>query len=271
VLNAVIESSLISKLIYPCVLTLLLAISVCASAQIENPDTLESSEHWYQVEFILFEHLQSDRHVLRYEDVKYALPVRDQYQFLVPKGEVLSPFQLEQIDNAEAELNDALHRMKASSEVKVHVDGGWQQAIKRDQKLPPIKIAAGKQYGNRYQLEGELRIRRGRYMHIEIEVFLASFKILPYADLKNWLFEAEAERWPIHWLLTPLAYRHPALLTKGETTIPENTVHFKQSRRIKDGEVHYIDHPALGLIATIKRIDAPFEYGDTEARSSFEN
>jgi len=220
------------------------------------------AEDWYQIEFALFEHQNADKHTLRYQDLKYVLDNRKHYYFLVDQGNALSPYQLEQIDAELADLNEAVRRLKASREVKLHVNGGWRQAIQRDVDQPPLKIKAGKHFGDRFQLEGELTVRRSRYMHVDINVFLTDFKALPYSDIKHWLFENDTDRWPLDWLLMPLAYQHTVLHRVGQSYIPENTVHLKQTRRIKDGEIHYMDHPVLGLIATVKKVEAPFEYGD---------
>jgi len=224
----------------------------------------DSPENWYQIEYILFEHLNSDRHVLRFEDVKYDPIKREQYFYLTTNKNAASPYQLNEIEKASSDFTDILSRISKSREVSIFSTGSWQQPIKRGQKLPPLKITGGQSYdnGKRFQLEGELQLRRERYMHAEIDVFLADFTPLPYDDLKTWVFEAEKTRWPLDWLLQPLAYLHPALTKVGESLVPENVIHFKQSRRIKDSEIHYIDHPALGLIITIKEIDPPFEYGD---------
>jgi len=223
----------------------------------------ENPENWYQIEYILFEHLNSDRHVLRFEDVKYTPVKRDQYYYLTTNKSAASPYQLKEIEEADSDFKDILSRISKSGELSVFSTGSWQQPIKRGQKLPPLRITGGQSYdeGNRFQLEGELQIQRERYMHAEINVFLADFSTLPYGDLKDWVFEAEEKRWPLDWLLQPLAYQHPALTKVGKALVPENVIHFKQSRRIKNGEIHYIDHPALGLIVTIKEIEPPFEYG----------
>lgn len=157
-----------------------------AAAVTAEPGENEEPDYWYQIEFILFEHLNSDRHVLRFEDLKYIVPNAEQYLFLVPKGKAVSPFQLETIDDQDAVLKEAARRLKASSEVKVYLSTGWQQAIDRDQDSIPIKIASGKQFGDRFQLEGTLDIRRARYMHVDIDVFLSSFQTLPYSDIKDW-------------------------------------------------------------------------------------
>jgi len=221
-------------------------------------------EKWFQIEYVLFEHLNSDRHVLRFEDVKYDLPVREQYYYLTSNENAPSPYQLTTIAQSESDFVDVIKRVSASRELKVYSSGSWQQAIQRGEQLPPLKITGGQSYneGERFQLEGELQIRRERYMHVDIDVFLSDFTSLPYTDLKNWVFESDTSKWPLNWLLSPLAYQHPALNKAGESLVAKNTIHFKQSRRIKDTEIHYIDHPALGLLVTIKKIETPFKYGE---------
>ncbi|MFT7185031.1 MAG: hypothetical protein ACI84K_000403 [Pseudohongiellaceae bacterium] len=244
---------------HPIFLPLVLALFIFSTLSYAE----ENPENWYQIEYLLFEHINSDRHVLRFEDVKYAPPLREQYYYLTSNKNAASPFQLKEIDKINSDFTDIISRVSKSRELRIYSTGSWQQAIRRGQKLPPLKITGGQSYdnGKRFQLEGKLQIRRERYMHAEINVFLADFTPLPYSDLKNWFFEPDTTKWPINWLLQPFAHQSPILNEVGESLIPKNVIHFEQSRRIKDTEIHYIDHPALGLIITIKEIEPPFEYG----------
>ena len=223
----------------------------------------EPAENWYQIEYVLFEHLYSDRHVLRFEDVKYAPTKRDQYYYLTTNKQSASPFQLKTIDDSVSDFTNITKRISNSRDLKIFSTGSWQQAIKKGQKPPPIKITGGTLYQNdsRFQLEGELQIYRERYMHAEIDVFLADFKTYPYSDIKDWFFESEDTKWPLNWLLQPLSTQAHFTNKIGYSLIPENVIHFNQRRRIKDAEIHYIDHPAMGLLITIKEIEPPFEYG----------
>ena len=190
--------------------------------------------------------------------------------YLTTNKNAASPYQLKTIDESTSDFMDISKRISKSKELNILSSGSWQQPIIRGQKLPPLKITAGQSYegGNRFQLEGELQIRRERYMHAEINVFLADFIALPYDDLKDWFFESDETKWPVDWLLQPLAYQHPALTKVGASLIPENVIHFNQSHRIKNSEIHYIDHPALGLIITIKEIEPPFEYGENSGEEN---
>lgn len=220
----------------------------------------ESDENWYQIEYIIFEHINADPYDLRYEDTPTSLPKRSHYLHLLKQGEALSPFHVIELDENNTVLNDALNKLKNSPDIKVHDHGAWQQALQRGQYIPPLKIEQDTDILNAQKLLGELQIKRERYLHVAANLYLENTITLPYADLKTWLFEEDTQRWPLDWLLQPLAYQHPSLEAIGESEISQNRIHLEQTRRIKNGEIHYIDHPVIGLIVTIKKVDSPYNF-----------
>lgn len=222
----------------------------------------EVEKNWYQVEFVIFEHLNSERSVLKFEDVSYYLPEKKDYLYLITNTAPISDKQVKQLNPEQMVLSNAINQLKRSKDTRVYSSGAWQHALAKNETLPPLRIDIDKTESGGQHLQGELSIRRGRYMHAEATLYLADFSKLPYLTLTNWLLESDDTRFPIQWLTQPLAYRHPALESVGENIMAQNLSVLKQSRRIKDGEIHYIDHPALGLIVTIQSIDPPFEYGD---------
>lgn len=223
----------------------------------------EESKDWFQIEYIVFQHKDSDKRVLRYEDIKYLPPSAAQYQYLYQLGDPLSEFQLRPIDPAQADLGEALQHLKRSRAVRVFDQGAWQQEIPRESVSLPLKIEAGLSHDEeRFELEGSLTIKRSRYMHADVNLFLSEFDKLPYTDIKDWLMATEEDRWPTAWLVSPLAYGHTVLSEYGHSYIPKNTVQLNQSRRVKDAEIHYIDHPELAMVVTIKKIEDPNKLDD---------
>ena len=220
----------------------------------------ESDESWYQIEYIIFEQVNADLYDLRYEDTPTTLPKRAQYLHLLDQGEALSPFHIIELDEDETVLKDALNKLKKSPDVKIHDHGAWQQAIQRGQYIPPLKIEQDTDILNAQKLLGELQIKRERYLHVKANLYLENALTLPYPDLITWLFQEESQRWPLDWLLQPLAFQHPSLEKVGASEIYQNRIHLAQTRRIKNGEIHYIDHPVIGLIVTIKEIDSPYNF-----------
>lgn len=249
------------------VLTLVLSITLglfTTNIFAETP-----SADWYQIEYVVFEHKDSDRSVLRYEDLKYHPPLNTQYQYLVAQDAdsnllaPASPFQTRSIPAEQQDLSDAIKRLKRSREVRVFAEGAWQQSLAKESSALPLKIVAGRHYDSehknnaRNELEGSLTVRRSRYIHVDVDLVLSEFTSVPYDDLKNWFFEYDDARWPTSWLTHPLAYPHPVLVAEGNSYVPNNAYQLKQSRRIKDEEIHYIDHPVISMIVTVKKIDDP--------------
>lgn len=230
-------------------------------AQAEEHETLES-EDWYQVEYILLEHLEGDRHELRYEDIDYQDPMQRQYAYFYPGNTPITQHQYTALKGDELDLKDSYQRLKRDRRIKVLEYRAWQQAINSDEHYPALKIASP--IDSKRSLLGGVELSRKRYIHAELDVYLLGFVTVPNVDLVNWLFEAS--EFDLIDLLLPQGSSSPLnLVANNESSLqlPVNIVHLKESRRIKDGEVHYIDHPALAALITVKAIDAPFSYGES--------
>ncbi len=222
----------------------------------------EESKDWYKIEFVLFEHLNSDTHVLRYEDVKYQPLQHNQYSYLIDSDKPLSAFHLTPVAMQERETATAIERLERATATRVLMHGAWQQAIAEDEALPPLKIDLNFDSPSPFSIRGSLGVRRSRYMHVDLDIYKTQFRALPYADIKDWFFEADDTAWPPSWLTQPATFESAMFSRVGESDIAFSTIHFRQSRRIRDAEWHYIDHPALGVLVTIKKIDTPFQFGE---------
>ena len=263
-----IFSSFILCNIFSLVVSLYSSTSISAETEeyIEEPN-----ENLYQIEYIIFEQLNTDRHVLRYEDVRYALPHRVEYLHLLPAEQAMAPNQLKQLPLNEMDLNKPLQRLEKSHEVKVYAFGAWQQEIKKGEKLLPLQIDKDMSAQGGQHLSGEILIRRGRYVHADVNLYLSDFISLPYSDLQTWIFQTDSEKFPFDWLLLPLVDYSPYLEKNGEFSLPQNVTHLHQNRRIKEGEVHYLDHPALGVIIVIKQIDSLFFLTEEDSYKKTDN
>lgn|GEM_PF-2986723 len=228
-----------------------------------------TADNWYQIEVILFEHINSDVHVLRYEDVSYMPPAANQFSYLMAYDTPLTPYHIAPMKpDEETELGTAKNRLENASATHVLFDAFWQQSIAEGETLPPLKLDLGFEDPGGFGITGTLTIRRSRYLHIDVDVYKTRFLSMPYSDLKQWFFESEKLAWPIDSLALPVSNRTLAIASIGTSDVPFSTIHFSQTRRIRDGEVHYLDHPALGLLVTIKQIEAPFQFGSASQSGS---
>lgn len=196
---------------------------------------------WIQVEYVLFENLQSDRSPLRYETLDGARPSETLYdKQMWPTG-----------DNKLA-LANAIAELQASRrEYKVWSKGAWLQPVREDEGNTPLSIQVTDSKDPTRKLQGTLNIRKSRFYHAEIDVFLTDATSV-WPDEVSALADAALIEPPLS--AAPISEQSeamPAPLT------PSTIIHFKDSRRVRNGEINYIDHPALGLIVTVREVAGP--------------
>ncbi len=107
----------------------------------------------------------------------------------------------------------------------------WRQPARPRSEMPYIQIRGGNRYGNRSELEGYLKISAQRYLHID-------------SDLWWNRFEPGGQD-------IDLSLIDPGLPRYG---VGQN-FHFKQSRRMRSNETHYLDSPVLGLLVRVTPLD----------------
>ena len=237
---------------------------------------------WYQVEFVLFEQLEGARTELRFEANEYSpLQTNDyQYYFETPyydEGYPLLPGRhFSAIATEDSELSNSAKRLDRDRRTGLLTFAAWHQPIDNDSATLPLKLSM--QLSGGRQLEGYVRVRRERYMHIEVDIFLFTPQYFLNIDWIDWLSSPLSR--PLISLLIPesssLAENDAPLtentinqtyvvsdelnfnedkMISSQTMLAMNLIRFQDSRRVKEGELHYLDHPALGLVASIKKLE----------------
>ena len=123
----------------------------------------------------------------------------------------------------------------------------WIQPI--ESEPTPIMIQSGNRYDDRFELEGTLNIFRTRFLHVQTDLWYTVFEprggganpfrlgfesSLPDDVLREYSDLVEVER------------------ERGQY-FPSRSHVMRQSRRIRSGELHYIDHPLFGVIVRFTR------------------
>lgn len=237
------------------------------NAQAQEDENLAETQDWYQIEYVLFEHKTGDRHELRYESLPhfhYRTPEDNRrYQYYFPQPyfqsrNALLDNHLAPVNREETELSDAHQRLARDRRTDVLHFRAWQQALGNDSQSLPMMIDQGLENG--WHLNGTVTIRRERYLHFDIDVSLFRKQWFPEIDWFNWVRQTGGIR--LDQLLLPLnenqANQDDPVLANKRSWLAVERVQLQDSRRIKDGERHYVDHPALGVIATIRKIESPF-------------
>ena len=244
----------------------------------------------YQIEFILFKQASPDNSVLEYERVASPLsPSKthlnlnsySEYAIATNQRPKLKPEQEHALAQTEQRLQKQGYEILAK--------GSWIEPMSKDSRSLPLRLTSARSdynypfWYNEYQISsleqgdidqaesvesnaqdglqehfyGELVIRRSRYMHAELRLDYYFQKPVYYQNITDYLFTPFHERQAFITLLIPSMLDDVEGLDYDETNSTLATVKsftFKQSRRIKNAEVHYLDHPYMGMIITINRV-----------------
>ncbi len=137
-------------------------------------------------------------------------------------------------------LRTAANRMRRSGDYEVLHHGKWLQAVPPRDRAEPLLIQAGAQMPDAtFELEGSVSVTLGRYLHFAAELWLRQVP----QDSRSALSPGSDASTPGN---------------AGGSMIG-NTRHvvLSESRRMRTGEFHHLDHPWLGVLVHIEPAEAP--------------
>jgi len=152
-------------------------------------------------------------------------------------------FAFRAVADADRNLAGAARSIRRSKDYRMLLHQSWTQPI--DAQSTAILLQGGDQFGDQFELEGTLSVRRSRFLHVETDLWLTRFEATgsmqdPFQD-------------------HPMAEVYPALLlaaARGLNHEPGYRYHMAQQRRLRSNEVHYLDHPQFGIIIEIRPAEA---------------
>lgn len=204
--------------------TLLLIIAAAAAAPAFG------EERWYQVELIVFERQSVDDSEVWPEDPD--MPDLSRARELTSSGDAFRPLPASQL-----KLGGARNRLTATSGYKVIKHVAWRQpglareraiAVRLHSDERPERTATGSPAGPR--LDGTVRLILARYLHLEVNLALREQSEPAYAGGAEESMGGFGDGLDV---AAPTIYR------------------MVDSRRMRSGETHYIDHPKIGVIALV--------------------
>jgi len=276
-------------------LSLLLASSISAE---ENYAEEQADETLYQIEFVLFKHVNADLSQLEYETAQapYSLPQQLSYLYpyskYAPSSNQLAPVPA----SAKKDLDSVVARLEKSSDTEVLISGAWQQTMAKESESTPVMLSSPIKQDRTFfgsmlaasvesesddsglntssntssntskpasqipiteeRFRGQLQVKRSRYNHAAIWLEYGFHQRFLYSNLLDWFFLNDATRSDFKHLVLPVP---ESVADEHDTTwLPISSFEFKQSRRLKEGEIHYLDHPYLGLIVTVSRVEQEY-------------
>lgn len=210
---------------------LLLLVSLNASAQneIESP---QNHERLYQVELIVFSRTEANPQEHWPNDLTLLYPEN----LISLNAEGNDEFSLRAAN--ERLLNPQAATLAKSGTYTLLYHQAWRQTIYG--RKTHIAIAGGKTFNGHQELEGNITLSVAQYLKIQTNLWFTQF-----APAGTNI----AESWPE---LPAIPYVLAA--TDGEKPqdyVIKRIVKVSQERTMRSNEVHYIDHPLVGIIVKI--------------------
>lgn len=129
----------------------------------------------------------------------------------------------------------------AGREVLAHL--AWRQPFEAEAPAWPVLVLGGDGAAGTPELVGTVGVALRRYLHAEVDLYRA--EPLPVDAAPERALPGPAE---------PSPFLQPGAVERLEAEPPPGTgwVHVQQTRRMRSGELHYLDHPRLGVLLRIE-------------------
>jgi len=154
--------------------------------------------------------------------------------------------QLSPVDSDFQQTNRTLER---SSDHRLLYHGLWRQAVRQSSNAVPIYIEGGLRYGDNHELQGSITIRFNENedrVVVDTHIWLIEYSIV----------KDSSSEWKLPQV--PESIRRESRENSSSLTyFPNNVYVMEQSREMRSNEFHYLDHPALGLVISVRPYSVP--------------
>lgn len=181
------------------------------------------------------------------------------------------------LPETERHLNQERRRLAAQGNIRVLFHEAWRQPVAGVEQTPSILVFGGETFDQHRRLEGSVHISVARYLHLNTNLWLSDFQIntgqgSPWPEIPLNPVERLKRAESTGDGLLPYAGSQPAATPWAASRqsawtssfeedslsdfleapyLPRRIVTLQQHRRMRSDELHYIDHPRLGLLAII--------------------
>lgn len=188
------------------------------------------------------------------------------------------------------QLNNKVAALQRDPGYKVLFHKTWRQVLQNERNAPAILISGGPQDGNHHQLEGSVTLSVSRYLHLSTDLWFSewlpqtatpSFPMSQGADEQSAPQGIAVPTRPRAAVMAAAASEEPLELgggnTRSEAAVFNNGSSFsdrpisataaepmeklaarvavlQEERRLRSGELHYIDHPKLGVLVEVRAV-----------------
>jgi hypothetical protein len=212
---------------------------------------------WFQVEVYIFRQPQTSTGEI--------WPAKEPVDFSSKNGHfTIDPVPMEgsgsafqQMPMKDIESYDIGQLLIENRRYQMLYKAAWRQPFVDKNDAPTIFISAGEpQARDRRELEGTLRLHKGRYLHVDAHLVLGKYEenFQAISTGSTEALNASPNSFdPNH--SDDSRFDNASDVPSQQEVIALELFELKQSRRIRSGELHYLDHPKFGMLIQINRIE----------------
>ncbi|MEW5248447.1 CsiV family protein [Microbulbifer sp. 2201CG32-9] len=185
------------------------------------------------------------------------------FSTLTEEGTPLLTPAVTQLDNKAAALDRDGYR--------VLLHKAWRQVLQNKQNSPAILISGGTTLGGMHQLEGSITLSVARYLHLSTNLWFSEFASGPEVDAiplpSKPVPPPPPTAEPLGLTQVPtdtgrgtggaLATAYPAEVDYPTPVFARHVTQLRQERRLRSGELHYLDNPEFGILLQVRTVEAP--------------
>lgn len=212
---------------------------------------------WYQVEVYIFRQFSGKTNEFwpPKEPVNFAADFGLMTVDPVPMEAGDVAFQ--QVTMKDIESYDVGQLLVESQSYEMLYKAAWRQPFVGRNDAPTVFISGGNQQtSNRRELEGTLRLHKGRYLHVDAHLVLGKYEEHFKEIIANPTPAAQNSALNANNTLSAQGggFDNSDTLIAAPEVIALEMFELKESRRMRSGELHYLDHPKFGMLIQINRI-----------------
>lgn len=206
--------------------TLLLGLMVATAVP---PAAAQSAADWYEIEIIVFRQPEPTGANAELHPVDPPPPEASQVVSLRQPGAGGVPYEM--LRSGDLKLGGVYESLEQSERYEPLLHIGWRQPGVGESAAASVAIPPEWQPWSQAQrppLHGLVRFHKERYLHLAVDLRYQPPAVAP--DEPELAFDG----------------------TMTETVTP--TYVHQQSRRLRTGELHYLDHPTLGVVVEVRQV-----------------
>ncbi len=234
----------------------------CSYAQVTRDNAVENLP-WYEISLVIFKNRYTTNNSENWgqpEDLSLQFPnglveLTDADTTNIENAD-LAATAFQSLATQDPEFARALKSISLSSNYIILTSKTWRQPALDSAAAIPVLIQAGKEYDGLYELEGSVILLVSRYLHFKTDLWLADYvqtvePVIPWWQSET--FNSEQQEPAVGGLnygQSPGA----ETVTKYESI---RTVVLQESRRMRSGELHFLDHPLFGVLVKVTSYKPP--------------